>query len=331
MEVSSHALSQHRVDGVHFAAATFTNLSQDHLDYHQTMERYFSDKARLFDAGRADIAVVNADDPWGRRLVDRLRSEGRRPVTFSLSDAKNVVLDTDGSRFDWGGVPVTLRLSGRINIANALAAATTARALDVPPGAIAEGLAAIETVRGRFESVDAGQPFRVLVDYAHTPDALGQALQSARELIGPLRRGRKGAAPGRVIVVFGCGGDRDKTKRPLMGAAATQLADLVVLTSDNPRGEDPQRIIDEVRAGAAGPGQLRIEADRARAIAVALAEAGPADVVLIAGKGHESTQEIGRVKVAFDDVNIAATLLERRFGQGGDCDQGSEGTAWLRS
>jgi UDP-N-acetylmuramoyl-L-alanyl-D-glutamate--2,6-diaminopimelate ligase len=314
MEVSSHALSQHRVDGVHFAAATFTNLSQDHLDYHQTMERYFTDKAHLFDAGRADIAVVNADDPWGRRLVDRLVADGRRPVTFSLSDAEKVVLEAGGSRFEWRGLPIALRLSGRINIANALAAATTARSLEVPPDAITDGLAAVQTVRGRFESVDAGQPFRVVVDYAHTPAALGQALASARELIS-----------GRLIVVFGCGGERDRTKRPQMGAVATRLADFVVLTSDNPRGEDPQTIIDQVRAGAGGPGELHVEPDRARAIAEALTAARPGDAVVIAGKGHESTQEIGDEKLPFDDAAVATSLLERHRGSG-DCDRrGSKG------
>ena len=323
MEVSSHALSQHRVDGVHFAAATFTNLSQDHLDYHQTMERYFNDKARLFDAGRADIAVVNADDLWGRRLADRLTVEGRRLVTFSLSDAENVVLDADGSRFEWRGVPLTLRLNGRINIANALAAATTARGLDVPPGAIADGLAAVETVRGRLQPVNAGQPFRVLVDYAHTPAALAEVLSSARELIAlpGLAAGSSAPAPGgRLIVVFGCGGDRDRTKRPQMGAVATQLADLVVLTSDNPRHEDPQRIIDEVRAGAGGPGQLRIQPDRVRAIGDALAAARSGDAVVIAGKGHESVQEIGEVRLPFDDAGVAREVLERAFGnRGAEC------------
>jgi UDP-N-acetylmuramoyl-L-alanyl-D-glutamate--2,6-diaminopimelate ligase len=325
MEVSSHALSQHRVDGVHFAAATFTNLSQDHLDYHQTMERYFSDKARLFDAGRADIAVVNADDLWGRRLVDRLIGQGRRLVTFSLSDAEDVVLDADGSRFEWQGVPLTLRLSGRLNIANALAAATTARALDVPSAAIADGLAAVETVRGRLQAVNAGQPFRVLVDYAHTPAALAEVLSSARELIAvsvptSADSTRARAAAGRLIVVFGCGGDRDRTKRPQMGAVATRLADLVVLTSDNPRHEDPQRIIDEVRAGAGGPGQLRIEPDRVTAIGEALAAARPGDAVVIAGKGHESVQEIGEVRLPFDDVDVATEVLDRAFrNKGAEC------------
>jgi UDP-N-acetylmuramoyl-L-alanyl-D-glutamate--2,6-diaminopimelate ligase len=320
MEVSSHALSQHRVDGVHFAVATFTNLSQDHLDYHQTMERYFSDKARLFDAGRADVAVVNADDPWGRRLADRLIAEGRRPVTFSLSEAEDVVLDANGSRFEWQGIPLTLRLRGRVNIANALAAATTARSLDVRPGAIADGLGAVDTVRGRLQAIDAGQPFRVLVDYAHTPAALGEVLSSARELIAPRRPGGDAAPARRLIVVFGCGGDRDRTKRPQMGAVATGLADLVVLTSDNPRDEDPARIIAEVRAGAAGPGQLHIQPDRARAIADALAAARPGDAVVIAGKGHESVQEIGEERLPFDDVDVATEVLERAFrNKGAEC------------
>jgi UDP-N-acetylmuramoyl-L-alanyl-D-glutamate--2,6-diaminopimelate ligase len=304
MEVSSHALSQHRVDGVRFAAATFTNLSQDHLDFHQTMEQYFAAKAELFRPGRAAIAVVNADDPWGVRLPDRL--DGAQVVTFSMADVKDVMVDGDGSRFHWHGIDLSLRLGGRINIPNALAAATTAEALGVPPAAIAEGLAAVSAVPGRFQSVDVGQSFRVLVDYAHTPVALEQALLSAREL-----------ATGRLIVVFGCGGDRDQAKRPLMGAAATRLADLVVLTSDNPRGEDPQRIIDEVRRGAeSGTGQraaghLVVEPDRAAAIAKAFDAARPDDVVVIAGKGHETSQELADGSVPFDDAQVAHALLSQ--------------------
>jgi UDP-N-acetylmuramoyl-L-alanyl-D-glutamate--2,6-diaminopimelate ligase len=310
MEVSSHALSQHRADAVHFAAATFMNLTQDHLDYHETMEQYFSAKAELFSPGRADIAVINVDDPWGHRLLDRLKADGRPVVTFSLADAEDVMLDIDGSRFRWDGTDVSLRLGGRLNIANALAAATTARSLGVAHTAIADGLAAVKTVRGRFELVDVGQPFTVLVDYAHTPAALEQALVSARELME--QRHRPGLAThARLIVVFGCGGDRDQAKRPLMGAVAARRADLVVLTSDNPRGEDPQRIIDDVRVGVRGPGQLVVEPDRARAIAKALATAGPDDAVVIAGKGHESGQEIGGRTVPFDDVEVATAVLER--------------------
>jgi UDP-N-acetylmuramoyl-L-alanyl-D-glutamate--2,6-diaminopimelate ligase len=306
MEVSSHALSQHRVDGVRFAAATFTNLSQDHLDFHQTMEQYFAAKAELFRPGRAAIAVVNADDPWGLRLLDRLA--GARVVTFSMADVMDVMIDGDGSRFRWHGIELSLRLGGRINIPNALAAATTAEALAVPPAAIAEGLAAVNVVPGRFQSVDLGQPFQVLVDYAHTPVALEQALLSAREL-----------TTRRVIVVFGCGGDRDQAKRPLMGAVATRLADLVVLTSDNPRGEDPQHIIDEVRRGAesgrghgaAGPGRLVVEPDRAAAIAKAFTAARADDVVVIAGKGHETSQELADGSVPFDDRQVAGALLSQ--------------------
>ena len=317
MEVSSHALSQHRVDGVHFAAATFTNLSQDHLDYHQTMERYFSAKAQLFEHHRTEIAVVNVDDPWGRRLVDRLRTDGRRVVTFSLSDAEHVVIEAAGSRFEWHGMLLSLRLGGRVNIANALAAAATAESLDVPPSAIGDGLAAVESVRGRFESVDLGQPFRVLVDYAHTPAALDQALASARELIDQAQPGAEPTSSRQLIVVFGCGGDRDTTKRPRMGAVASHQADLVILTSDNPRNEDPERIIDEIRAGAAGPGRLLIEPDRAQAITEALNRARPGDAVVIAGKGHESAQDVGDLKVPFDDAEVAGAVLRHQFGAPG--------------
>jgi UDP-N-acetylmuramoyl-L-alanyl-D-glutamate--2,6-diaminopimelate ligase len=300
MEVSSHALDQHRVDAVHFAAATFTNLTQDHLDYHGTMEDYFAAKAKLFDAGRADVAIVNADDPWGRRLLNRLADQGSRSVPYSLADAVDLHIGPGGSSFCWQGERITLRLGGRFNVCNALAAATTARQLGVSASTVALGLASVASVPGRFEPVNAGQPFLVLVDYAHTPDALEQALTAAREL-----------ATRNLLVVFGAGGERDQAKRPLMGAAATRLADLAVLTSDNPRGEDPQRIIEEVEAGARGPGALVIEPDRARAIAAALAAAKAGDVVLIAGKGHEAGQEVrGRI-IPFNDAAVARGALDR--------------------
>jgi UDP-N-acetylmuramoyl-L-alanyl-D-glutamate--2,6-diaminopimelate ligase len=300
MEVSSHALDQHRVDAVHFRVGVFTNLSQDHLDYHESMDAYFAAKARLFEPGRTDLAVVNADDLWGRRLAEQLRA-GSSPVeTFSLRDAANLRLGADGTRFRWGRTEVTLAIGGRFNVANALAAATAARALGVTDDTVAEGLSAVGSVRGRFERIDAGQDFTVIVDYAHTPDGLSQALAAARELV-----------PGRLIVVFGAGGDRDHAKRPLMGEAATRLADLALLTSDNPRGEDPGAIIAEVRAGAGGPGALVIEPDRARAIADALAAAGPGDLVLIAGKGHETGQEIGARTIPFDDAQVARETLAR--------------------
>jgi UDP-N-acetylmuramoyl-L-alanyl-D-glutamate--2,6-diaminopimelate ligase len=307
MEVSSHALIQHRVDAVRFAAATFTNLTLDHLDYHGDMSAYFEAKARLFEPGRSDLAVVNVDDPWGRRLLARIQTAGREVLPFSLGDAALLRVDAGGSRFRWGGLELSTPLVGRFNVSNALAAATTARALGVADGAIAEGLARVRAVRGRFEPVDAGQPFTVLVDYAHTPDGLEQALAAAREV-----------CPGRVIVVFGCGGDRDRTKRPLMGATAVRLADLAVLTSDNPRGEDPERIIAEVAAGASGPGALVVDVDRAHAISTALAAATPDDVVVIAGKGHETGQEVGGERHPFDDVEVARSALGRLRGERGD-------------
>ncbi len=322
MEVSSHALVQHRVDGISFAAAIFTNLTQDHLDYHATMEDYFEAKARLFEPGRAAVAVINADDPWGKRLLDRVRqvrggSEAGpgRPaaVPFSLADLDQLVIRPEGSRFLWQGSEVRLRLSGRFNVCNALAAATAAAALGIEGDAIVAGLEQVDTVRGRFEPIRGGQPFLVLVDYAHTPDGLEQALMAARELAD--------AGHGRVLVVFGAGGDRDQAKRPLMGAVAAQLADLAVLTSDNPRSEDPQRIIDQVAAGARtaqrghgahGKGQLEVEPDREAAIRGAIQAAAANDVVVIAGKGHEIVQEVAGRTIAFDDAEVARQALANR-------------------
>jgi UDP-N-acetylmuramoyl-L-alanyl-D-glutamate--2,6-diaminopimelate ligase len=302
MEVSSHALGQHRVDAVHFAAGIFTNLSQDHLDYHHTMEAYFDAKSRLFDGGRADIAVINADDVWGRRLLDRLAAEGRVAFPYSFADVDDMEVGPSGTSFRWAGRQIGLKLGGRFNVANAIAAATAARALGLPEDAIVQGLQAVKTVRGRFEPVEVGQPFTVLIDYAHTPDGLEQALTSARELV---------PGDGQLTVVFGCGGDRDHEKRPQMGGIATRLADVAVLTSDNPRSEDPLRIIDDVRAGAAGPGHLVVEPDRARAIAAALSDAKPGDVVIIAGKGHETGQEIDGRTIPFDDADVARGVLQR--------------------
>jgi UDP-N-acetylmuramoyl-L-alanyl-D-glutamate--2,6-diaminopimelate ligase len=300
MEVSSHALVQHRVDGVAFSAAVFTNLTPEHLDYHLTMENYFEAKAALFRPDRTTLAVVNRDDPWGARLAETTARGGITVETFGLADATDLELDSGGSRFRWNGEDVALKLGGRFNVLNALAAATCARHLGVPTGAIALGLAAMTGVRGRFEPVDAGQPFTVLVDYAHTPDGLVQVLQAARELTSR-----------RLLVVFGAGGDRDHEKRPLMGAAAARLADLAVVTSDNPRSEDPDRIIDEVVSGVDDRANLVVEADRAAAIAAALANAGPGDVVVIAGKGHERGQEVmGRV-LPFDDAEVARAALAR--------------------
>jgi UDP-N-acetylmuramoyl-L-alanyl-D-glutamate--2,6-diaminopimelate ligase len=300
MEVSSHALVQHRIDAVHFAAGVFTNLTPEHLDYHRSMDDYFAAKAMLFAPERVELAVVNRADEWGQRLL-KLLSEGPVPVeTFGPEDAAAVELHAGLTRFTWRGHKISIRLGGRFNIANALAAACCAQALGVPVSTIADGLESVSGVRGRFEAVDAGQPFTVLVDYAHTPDGLAQALRGAREL-----------ATGRLLVVFGAGGDRDHEKRPLMGSVASDLADLAVVTSDNPRSEDPDAIIEQVVAGAGRRSRLVIEPDRAAAISTALATAEPGDVVLIAGKGHEPGQEIAGRILPFDDVEQSRKALRR--------------------
>jgi UDP-N-acetylmuramoyl-L-alanyl-D-glutamate--2,6-diaminopimelate ligase len=298
MEVSSHALDQHRVAAVHFTAATFTNLTQDHLDYHGTMERYFAAKARLFEPARTDVAVVNADSAWGRRLAEEAGRHGTPTITYSMSDVTDLELADGCSVFRWDGHTVRLRLRGRFNVVNAVAAATTARQLGVAHTDIVAGLGRVGSVRGRFEPVVLGQPFTVLVDYAHTPDGLEQALGAARELTA-----------GEVIVVFGAGGDRDQAKRPLMGEAASRLADVVVLTSDNPRSEDPNLIVADIGAGMAGPARLLVEPDRAQAIRVALSAARAGDLVLIAGKGHETGQEVSGHTLPFDDARVAGSVL----------------------
>jgi UDP-N-acetylmuramoyl-L-alanyl-D-glutamate--2,6-diaminopimelate ligase len=298
MEVSSHALALHRVDGTHFAVGVFTNLGRDHLDFHGTDEMYFRAKARLFDAGRSDHAVINGDDQRGQLLLDVVAL----PATaFSLQDATDLDVGATSSTFSWDGERIDLPLGGEFNVRNAIAAATTARVLGVPASTIAAGLRAVRPVPGRFEAVDAGQSFSVVVDYAHTPDGLRAVLDAARA-----------ATSGRVLVVFGCGGDRDHGKRPAMGAVATELADVALLTSDNPRGENPQTIIDEVRSGASGNARLIVEPDRRMAIATALAEAAPGDMVVIAGKGHETGQEIGDEILPFDDRVVAREELARQ-------------------
>jgi UDP-N-acetylmuramoyl-L-alanyl-D-glutamate--2,6-diaminopimelate ligase len=300
MEVSSHALAQHRADATWFAVAVFTNLSQDHLDYHHTMEAYFQAKARLFEAARTARAVVNTDDPHGRILLDAAVVPTRG---YSMADAVDLDVGPRGSTFLWEGRRVQFRLGGAFNVSNALAAAAAARELGVGASAVAAGLSSVASVPGRFEIVEAGQPFTVVVDYAHTPAGL--------ELL--LSDGRRSAAPGaHVIVVFGSGGDRDRDKRPLMGAVATRHADVAVLTSDNPRSEDPAAIIAEVRSGASSTGTLRVEPDRRAAIRLAFAEARPGDVVLIAGKGHETTQVVGHRELPFDDRAVAREELSTR-------------------
>jgi UDP-N-acetylmuramoyl-L-alanyl-D-glutamate--2,6-diaminopimelate ligase len=309
MEVSSHALAQHRVDGTRFAVAVFTNLSRDHLDFHGTMEDYFRAKARLFEPALADQAVVNVDDVRGRLL----RDAAVVPTTaYSLDDAVDLRVSAHESRFTWRGQPVRVPLGGRFNVSNALAAATACSVLGVADDVIAAGLAAAPSVPGRFEAVDEGQPFHVVVDYAHTPDGLEHVLTAARELTG-----------GRVLLVFGAGGDRDRTKRPAMGEAAARLADVVFLTSDNPRHEPPGAIIDEVAVGIPPATGLTIEPDRRAAIAAALAAAAAGDVVVIAGKGHETTQTIGDDVRPFDDRAVAADELRDLAA--------AQGAAWSRS
>jgi UDP-N-acetylmuramoyl-L-alanyl-D-glutamate--2,6-diaminopimelate ligase len=309
MEVSSHGLALHRVDGTRFAAAGFTNLTQDHLDLHGTMEAYFAAKARLFTPAFTDVAVVGTDDPYGRLLRDAATV---RTVGYSLDDVDELELAPSGSSWRWRGARFTLPLAGRVNVRNALCAAGLAVELGVDLDAVAGGLAAAPVVPGRFEPVDAGQPFAVVVDYAHTPDALASVLESARELLAP------GA---RLLVVFGAGGDRDAGKRPKMGAAAGRLADVVVLTSDNPRSEAPSRIIDDVLAGVPAGAELVVEPDRRAAIALAAGRARPGDLVLVAGKGHEATQTTGDAVVPFDDRVVAREEIARILAAAGESGQ----------
>ena len=300
MEVSSHALELHRADAVHWDVAIFTNLTQDHLDFHPSMEAYFEAKRRLFTAG-AGLAVVNVDDPYGRRLVAEL--PGALTVGIDAPDAAlratDVASGFGGSRFRLDGLELEVALPGRFNVLNALGAVAAARALGVADEVIAAALPVAGRVPGRFEPVEAGQDFAVLVDYAHTPDSLANVLRAARELTA-----------GRVLAVFGCGGDRDRLKRPLMGEIAARLADHAYVTSDNPRSEDPAAIIDEILAGVAPGAAVEAIQDRAAAIAAAVGEARAGDVLVIAGKGHEQGQEFaGGEQVPFDDVEVARAAL----------------------
>ncbi len=299
MEVSSHSLVMERVTGTRFAAAVFTNLSRDHLDLHGDMESYFQAKARLFDPSFTDLAVVNADDPYGRRLVDESQV---RTLAFSRADLVDVHVSTSEHHYVWHGHSVRCPLGGAVNVMNSLAAATVADALDVDVATISAALADVAPVPGRMERIDGGQDFTVFVDYAHTPDGLSAVLRSLRD----------SNLDGRILVVFGCGGDRDKAKRPMMGEVAVGLADEVVVTSDNPRSEDPQAIIASIVAGV--PDHLRhrlvgVITDRRAAIEAAIGRARPGDVVLIAGKGHETTQTVGTNVLPFDDRDVARELL----------------------
>jgi UDP-N-acetylmuramoyl-L-alanyl-D-glutamate--2,6-diaminopimelate ligase len=366
MEVSSHALELGRTDATPFAAAIFTNLTQDHLDFHADMEEYFKAKRRLFLpasagdslAGAAEppaVSVVNVADPYGRRLAadvaGALSFAVDAPADYS---ATNVRCGFDGCSFALstpaGAREVTLAMPGRFNVANALGALAAAHALGVELDVLVAALECGVRVPGRFEPVEAGQRFAVLVDYAHTPDSLENVLRAARELLErgaprfgePVPRGgahpegrRQAGERGRVLCVFGAGGDRDRGKRPLMGAIAARLADVAIVTSDNPRSEDPERIIEEIMDGAvAGGGDVgayasaSVEAradtadlsalvDRAAAIEAAVAAARPGDVVVIAGKGHEQGQELaGGRKLPFDDVAVARAALEAMLSAG---------------
>jgi UDP-N-acetylmuramoyl-L-alanyl-D-glutamate--2,6-diaminopimelate ligase len=320
MEVSSHALSLKRVDGMRFAAGVFSNLTRDHLDFHEDMEAYFAAKRRLFEMLPAESpAVINIDDPRGASLVEI----SKRPVTYAINASADVMpgaidMTLQGLRFDvntpQGAIRISSKLVGRPSVYNILAATATAAALEVPVAAIEKGVADLTGVPGRFEVVSQHRDdVTAVIDYAHTDDALRNLIETARPLTAK-----------RIITVFGCGGDRDKTKRPLMGMVAARLSDVVVITSDNPRSEDPARIIDEIERGIPAGSQASSRApvvesivDRAAAIDRAVTIAQPGDVVLIAGKGHEKYQQIGDRVLPFDDGEMARVALARRRAKAG--------------
>jgi UDP-N-acetylmuramoyl-L-alanyl-D-glutamate--2,6-diaminopimelate ligase len=291
MEATSHGSELGRLERVRFKALAFTNLSQDHLDFHDSMESYFAAKRRLFtDHEPAPAAAVNVGSDWGRRLADELRVLDRAPLlTYGTTGDADLQTHRALERS---------RLVGGFNVENILAAAAISRLLGVPEDAVVEGVASLSGVPGRFEAVDEGQPFEVIVDYAHKPGALEAVLRAARQL-----------TKDRLICVFGAGGDRDRGKRPIMGRVATELADLTIVTSDNPRSEDPGEIIAEIVAGVVGP--VEVEPDRRAAIARAVGEAGEGDVVIVAGKGAEQGQEFSDRKIPFDDREVAREELRR--------------------
>lgn len=327
MEVSSHALTLGRVDGVNFAVGAFTNLTQDHLDFHGTMEAYFAAKARLFEEDRCAVAVVDVDGDWGRRIARgrddaplvRVSSDGGADddgtgvdVAVRVTAAGPTSLDLDVRVTTAPTRRITMPVGGSYNAANAAVAVGIGLALGEDDEVIARALATMPAVPGRFEPVDVGQDFAVVVDYAHTPDGIDNVLAGARAVTPD---------DAALICVFGCGGDRDRTKRPLMGAAAARGADVVVVTSDNPRGEDPAAIIDEILVGCAelrdGSAEILVEVDRRAAIRLALSRAQAGDVVVIAGKGHETGQTAGGTVTPFDDRVVAAEELSA-LGRTGD-------------
>jgi UDP-N-acetylmuramoyl-L-alanyl-D-glutamate--2,6-diaminopimelate ligase len=311
MEVSSHALTLHRVTGVKLEVAVFMNLTRDHLDFHNDMEEYFSAKAALFKAGEVNHRIVNRDDPFGMRLIRELGSD---VLTFGLNEGDispegPLTVEKWGSRCrlrsPWGPVDVNTTLPGRFNLYNIMAAVASCSLLGLDAGSIALGLSSVDRVPGRFEKVDRGQSFTAVVDYAHTPDALQNVLENARAI-----------TEGRVLTVFGCGGDRDVSKRPFMGQAAGRHSDLVIVTSDNPRSEDPERIIDDIMEGISDPmGTVERVPDRRAAIDRAVREARPGDMVVVAGKGHENYQIIGERIVPFSDVDELARSIKKAMGE----------------
>ena len=314
MEVSSHALEQQRVYGIPFDVAVFTNLTRDHLDYHPTMEDYFASKAILFQGSGTvppRVAVINVEDEYGKRLI-KLCSKQTLVVTYGSDSgdfhAKNVEIEPAGTKFDLvtptGEHAIWTPLLGRVNVYNIIAASAAAMARNIEARALIDAIHHLDRVPGRFERVDAGQPFTVIVDYAHTDDALRNLTTVARDFLA-----QRGAA-GRIITVFGCGGDRDRSKRPLMGQAAGKGSDFVVLTSDNPRSENPLDIMNDVLPGLQRSGtRYTLEPDRRKAIVLAIGEAGPGDMVLIAGKGHEKVQVTQSGTAPFDDIEEARKAL----------------------
>lgn len=322
MEVSSHALVQQRVFGVPFDVAIFTNLTRDHLDYHKTMDEYFAAKQILFTGCGTEpprVAVINRDDEFGEKLVSFCKKQGSQVLTYGWSSgdlhAQRVEITQQGTRFDLvtpnETVPLFSPLIGKVNVYNVLAAVGAAYARGCKSAAISKGIASLSRVPGRFERVNCKLPFTVVVDYAHTDDALRNLTALAREFV------QQAGSKGRVITVFGCGGDRDRAKRPLMGEAAGKGSDFVVLTSDNPRSEDPLAIINDAQVGLQRSGvDYKIEPDRRIAIALAIRQAGPGDIVLLAGKGHENVQILRSGPVPFDDAQVACEVLREA---GYDC------------
>jgi UDP-N-acetylmuramoyl-L-alanyl-D-glutamate--2,6-diaminopimelate ligase len=310
MEVSSHALVQRRVDDVRFRAAVFTNLTQDHLDYHGTMEEYFSAKHRLFTMLEANsTAVVNINSPYGTRI---LKDCAGAHVTYGTGDradyrAANIEATLRGIEFavEHGRKTeqIKSRLTGRFNVSNILAAYACSTSLGVEPAHITGGIESMPGIRGRFESILSPDGWIAIIDYSHTPDALENVLGAIRDIKPPL---------GKIITVFGCGGDRDRTKRPLMGKIAEELSDRVIVTSDNPRTEDPEKILDDILGGISDRSMIVREVNRRQAIGIALTEARKDDVVLIAGKGHETYQVIGTNRIHFDDREVVYEYIGRQ-------------------